>query len=353
MPVDETGAAGGTSDLAGSEAIAIEGTAPVSHEARGRGRAVVASLLSDRFALVLAWIGVIVLFSVLRPDTFASTANLKTILSSQSVLVIISLAVVVPLTVGEFDLSVAATLGLAAITASILNVNDHVGIWPSVLVGLLVGPLVGLLNAFFVVVVGVDGLIATLGIGTLVTGIAYAFSNYVIVTGIDNALVTAVSNNLFGLPYSFYYGVALAVIMWLTFRYTPIGQHLLFVGRARDVARLSGLRVQRIRIGAFVAGGTLSAVAGLVLAGTVGGADPSASTSFLLPAYAAAFLGATAISPGRFNPWGTLIAVYFLVTGITGLQLMGLSDWVQQVFYGIALVLAVTVSRLAERRRRT
>src|SRR5262249_28333055 len=103
---------------------------------------------------------------------------------------------------------------------------------------------------------------------------------------------------------------------------------------------------------AFVFSGLLSAVAGLLLAGTVGGADPTAGASFLLPAYSAAFLGATTITPGRFNPWGTLIAVYFLVTGISGLQLLGLSDWIQQVFYGATLVFAVTLSRLVELRRR-
>jgi ribose transport system permease protein len=72
----------------------------------------------------------------------------------------------------------------------------------------------------------------------------------------------------------------------------------------------------------------------------------------MLPAFAAAFLGATAISPGRFNPWGTFIAVYFLASGIVGLQLIGLSGWIEQVFYGAALILAVAASRLASRRDR-
>jgi ribose transport system permease protein len=318
-----------------------------------RWRSLGGPLLSDKYALIFAWIGVIILFGLLRPETFATSANASSILSSQGVLVVISLAVVLPLIVGEFDLSVGAVLGLAAITVSVLNVNSGVPIVIAVVAGIAIGAAVGALNGFFIVVVGVDGLITTLGIGTLATGIGYALSNYVIVTGVDHRLVSVVSTEVFGLPLSFYYGVVLAAVMWFVLRYTPVGQHLLFVGRAREVAKLSGLRVNRMRFGALVLCGVISAVAGLLLAGTVGGADPTAGASFLLPAYSAAFLGATTINPGRFNPWGTLIAVYFLVTGISGLQLLGLSDWIQQVFYGASLVFAVTLSRLAEMRRRT
>ena len=318
---------------------------------RSGARRVAGALVSDRYALILGWVGIAVLFAILRPDTFPSSANVSSILSSQGVLVIVSLAVVIPLLVGEFDLSVGAVLGLAAITTAVLNVEHGVNVWVAALAGLAVGPIIGAINAFFIVVVGVDGLITTLGVGTFATGIGFAISDYVIVSGISHPLVAFISDEVFGLPLSFYYGIVVAGVLWFVLRYTPSGQHLLFVGRAREVARLSGLRVSRIRFGALVMSGTLSALAGIVLAGTIGGADPTAGASYLLPAYSAAFLGATTINPGRFNPWGTVIAVYFLVTGISGLQLMGLSDWVQQVFYGISLVFAVTLSKLAERRK--
>jgi ribose transport system permease protein len=160
------------------------------------------------------------------------------------------------------------------------------------------------------------------------------------------------TNQVLGVPYSFYFGVIAAGVIWYVLRYTPLGQYLLFVGRSREVARLSGLNVAGIRFGSFVAAGLVAGLAGVVLAGTVGSADPTVGTTILLPAYSAAFLGATTITPGRFNPLGTLVAVYFLVTGITGLQILGLSDWVQQVFYGISLLFAVTISVLARRRSR-
>ncbi len=117
------------------------------------------------------------------------------------------------------------------------------------------------------------------------------------------------------------------------------------------MARLSGVAVERMRLGAFVASAALAAGAGVLYAGTTGGADPSSGASYLLPAFAAAFLGATAIVPGRFNPWGSFVAVYFLVTGITGLQLRGAGSFVQQLFYGGALVLALALARLFGERR--
>jgi ribose transport system permease protein len=117
------------------------------------------------------------------------------------------------------------------------------------------------------------------------------------------------------------------------------------------VGRLTGLRVDKLRIGSLMVSGFLAALAGVVLAGTLGGSDPNAGPSYLLPAFAAAFLGATAITPGRFNPWGSFVAVYFLVTGITGLQLLGAIGWVEQFFYGASLIVAVTFSKLVGRAR--
>ncbi len=130
---------------------------------------------------------------------------------------------------------------------------------------------------------------------------------------------------------------------------TALGMRMLFVGRGRDVARLSGIKAGRVRMGALVGSACLAGVAGTLYAGTTGSADPSSGTSFLLPAFAAVFLGATTVIPGRFNAWAAFIAVYFLATGITGLQLLGAESFVQQLFYGGALVIAVALSTLARR----
>src|SRR5262249_35584539 len=154
---------------------------------------------------------------------------------------------------------------------------------------------------------------------------------------------------IFGISAEFYFAVAVAALLWYVFSYTPLGRYLYFVGAGRNVARLTGLRVDAIRCLSLVATSFISAIAGVVLAGDLGSSDPNIAPAYLLPAFAGAFLGATAITPGRFNPWGSFIAVYFLATANTGLALEGLSGWITNVFYGGSLVLAVTFSHLAGR----
>ena len=309
------------------------------------------SRIVERYALLAAWGVTCVIFGILRPDTFLTTANFTTIFGSQAILVVLTLALLVPLTAGDYDLSVAATMGLSSMTLAILNVNHGWSIWTAILAALVVGLVVGLINGALVVLLDIDSLIATLGTSTFIAGIILWISNSQTISGISDTLINIVVVDRFlGIPLEFYYGIALGLVMLYVFEFMPVGRRLLFVGRGRNVARLSGIRVSRLRWGSLAASGLISAFAGVLYAGTLGSADPTSSLSFLLPAFAAAFLGATTIMPGRFNPIGSIAAVYFLVTGITGLQLLGVQTFVQQLFYGGALVLAVALSQFARRR---
>jgi ribose transport system permease protein len=308
--------------------------------------------LGQRYALAAVWGLVVALFGALRPDTFLTTGNFQAIFGSQAVLVVLTLALIIPLTAGDYDLSIASVLSLAAMVVALLNVEHG---WPvgwAILAAVLAGCLVGLVNGGLVVLLQLDPFIVTLGSATFVAGVVLWISDSRTIGGISDDLVDpVVVHDFLGVPLAFYYGLALCIAVWYVLEYTPLGRRLLFVGRGRSVARLSGVRVGRLRWGALVASAAISALAGVLYAGTTGGADPSSGANLLLPAFAAAFLGATSVTPGRFNAWGSIIAVYFLVTGITGLQLLGVESFVQQLFYGGALVLAVAVSRLVGGRR--
>jgi ribose transport system permease protein len=203
-----------------------------------------------------------------------------------------------------------------------------------------------------VVGLAIDPFIVTLGTGTFIGGVVLWISGSNTISGISNSLVQPVVLDRFlGIPLEFYFGLAVCVSLWYFLEFTPVGRRVLFVGRGRAVSRLSGIHVSRIRFGSLLASGLLSGLAGVLYVGTTGSADPTSGIDYLLPAFAAAFLGATTIMPGRFNPWGTVIAVYFLATGITGLQLLGVQSYVQQLFYGGALVVAVALSQAARRRQ--
>jgi ribose transport system permease protein len=301
-------------------------------------------------ALPLTWLAVIILFSILRPQVFPTTANAASILSSQAVLVVLTLGVLAPLTVGDLDVSAASVVGLSAMMLVILTANLHINVVLAVVVTIGACSLVGVLNGVCSALLGLDTLIVTLATGSLVAGITAWISDNNTITGLPQVLVQlVVADHFLGVSLEFFYGAALCVVVFYLLRYTPLGRRMLIVGQARDVAWLSGINVRRVRMGALVFSATFAALAGVLYAGTSGSAEPAGGAELLLPAYAAAFLGATTISPGRFNPFGSFIAVYFLVTGITGLQLLGAQNYVQQIFYGAALLIAVTVSILVKR----
>jgi ribose transport system permease protein len=307
-------------------------------------------VLAQRLTLPVAWALVIILFGALEADTFLTAANFETIFGSQAVLVVLTLGLLFPLTAGDYDLSVASVLTMSAMIVALLNVNQGWPVGLAIVAALAAGVLVGVVNGMLVTLLEAESLVVTLGSGAFVSGLVFWMSDSNTIGGVSEALSDAVIvRELLGIPLSFFYGLALCVAVWYVLEYRPIGRRLLFVGRGRNVARLSGVRVERVRFGALVASAAVGGLAGVLYAGTIGGADPSSGTSFLLPAYAAAFLGATSIVPGRFNPWGSILAVYFLVTGVTGLQLLGADSYVQQLFYGGALILAVALSQAVGR----
>lgn len=313
----------------------------------------VIEVVGYKYGLAGLWILMIVVFSVLRPASFMTRANFSVMFGSQASTIVLALALVVALAVGEFDLSVASTLGLSATLVAVLNGLDHWPIFPAVIIALLSGIVVGAINSLFVVKLGVDGIIVTLGMATFLLGVAIWVSHSEAVGGVSVGLQKVMSHPLLGVAASFYYAIVVAAVAWYVMRRTPLGRHMLFVGSNREVARLVGVSVNRIRFGAYMASGFLSALAGVIAVGLAGGFLADTSQNLLLPAFAAAFLGAAVVVPGRFNAWGTVIAILFLITGITGIELLGLAgtSWISQIFYGAALIVAVTVSRLLGRGR--
>ena len=309
--------------------------------------------VAERAALPLVWGLTVLVFSMLKPDTFPTRSNfLVNIFGTQAVQVVVALALIFPLVTGDYDISVAANLTLSAMIIAVLNVDHGWNVALAILVALAAGAFIGLVNGGLIVLLGIDSFIVTLGTSTFIAGIVLWVSDSRTIGGVSNGLVdNVIINHFLGIPLGFWYALGLAGVIWYVLEYTPLGRRLLFCGRGRSVARLSGLRVARLRWGAMVGSGVIAAGAGVLYSGTTGSADPTSGLNFLLPAFSAAFLGATTIQPGRFNPLGTVVAVYFLATGITGLQQLGVDTFIQQLFYGGALVLAVAASQLIRRRQ--
>lgn len=310
--------------------------------------------LAERYGLVIAWIGLIAVIAMIRPEQMLRWNSHSSMFGSNAMIVVLTLGLMIPLTTGDYDLSVASVMGLSSMLVAVLTVRMGWSLPGAVVFAILAGAAIGAVNAFFILWFGIHSLIVTLGTGYFLNGVILWISNSNTITGVPIELGRAVimtRDPFLGVPLSFWYAVLLTLVIWYLFEHTALGRRLLFTGRGREVARLSGVNVNRMRAGALIASGSIAALAGVLYTGMRLGADPTSALGFLLPAFAAAFLGSTTIYPGRFNAIGAFVAVYFLSTGIMGLTFLGADSFVQNLFYGGGLVVAVSISQLIRGRR--
>lgn len=306
----------------------------------------------SKYALIFALIAIILIFSFLRPETYPTIGNFGSIMQGSSSIVLVSFALLIPLITGHFDLSVATMAGFGGVFATGLLSFGIISSWPlAVLLVAVVGAVVGLVNGMLVALLKLHSLVVTLGTQTLLFGAILWFSRgQVIYQDIPAGFLALGQSRPFGIPIPLFFSVAVAVILWFILYYRPIGRKLYAIGGSEEAARLTGISVEKSVIGAFVAGGILAGMAGVVQVAQVGSASPTSGAEFLLPAIAAAFLGETSIRRGFYNVWGTFFAVYVLAAGTSGLYMLGADNWVQPAFNGSVLILAVILAKISAER---
>lgn len=314
-----------------------------------------AGSLVGTYGLPALTVLIFILFAVLLPETFPTGANLRAILTNQAIPAILALGATIPIVTGRFDLSIGYGIGLAHVVAMWLIVTHSLA-WPLVaLIVLLGGVVVGLLNGALVEFAQIDSFIATLGTGSVL----YALTGWITgggrivpgAGGLPAAFTDLTNSTLIGLPITFFYVLILVVLLWLCLEHLPLGRFLYVVGANPRAAELVGIKRSRIVIYAFVGSGVVTAIAGVLLAAQQQIGDPSAGSSYLLPAFVGALLGSTTIKPGRANAAGTLVAVTVLAIGLSGLQQKGAAFWVTPLFNGLTLLAAVGLAGFASRRR--
>jgi ribose transport system permease protein len=290
-------------------------------------------------------------FSLALPSTFPTSTNLSGILTTEDISIILALGGMIPLICGEFDLSIGYVLGFSSMEVAVLTLNEHWNVWLAVIVTMLTAAAIGLVNALLVRVANLSSFIATLATGTLLSGMTLLISHQTIVTGTFPRSFVKLGNGGPGnVPPAVYIALLIAVILYYLLEHTPGGRRLEAIGQGRDAARLAGVKVGRLVIISLVSSGFIAGIAGILNTATQGSADPSVGPDFLLPALAAAFLGATTIRPGRFNVIGTVLAVLLLAVGVNGLSQMGAPQWVSPVFNGGVLIVAVGAAQIRARR---
>jgi ribose transport system permease protein len=295
----------------------------------------------DRFSAIYLWIAFLIIFGILSPHIFLTSSTLHLVASEQAVSGIMAIAILIPITCGQFDLSIGANANLTGIVAVVVQINWHWSAGLAVLLGIAVGALIGIVNGFLVVKIKINSFIATLAMGSILSAFVVIVTN----SNQPPPVTSTAWNDLSQISVGGYqivvvYLLVLGLLTWWLLDYTPLGRYFYAIGGNAESARLAGVRVGRWTWTSLIISGAIAGFAGILYT-SLSGPSLTFGSTLLLPAFAAAFLGSTQLQPGKFNIWGTLIAIYVLATGVEGLQLVSGQQWLGDMFNGVALIVAV------------
>lgn len=292
----------------------------------------------------------VAVFSAMAPAAFPSVGNLLNVLNQASLGMIIAGGLTVTVIVGELDLSVGFLASFAGVLVVGLIVDSHLPVPFAIAATIGVGLLHGLINGLIVTKIGVNSVIATLGTGTVVVGLNFAYSSGApIAFGVPESFLDIALGRVAGIPHNVLIMAAVIAALWVVVERTSFGQSVQAVGGNRIAARLSGIDVDRTKIIAFMVAGACAALTGILLASALGSGTTSAADSYLLTAFAAVFLGSATLRDGEFHILGTLFGALIIAIGFNGLAIFGAPTFYQYVFQGMILILAVGLSSLSRR----
>jgi len=313
--------------------------------------------LADRLGLgrlsgVYVWAAFIVIYAVWIPHTFLTVATAQSVAGDQAITGIVALGLVFALAAGAFDLSFATLLTMSSVLCGSMMTVWHVPSGLAILATLAAGIAVGVINGLLVTRIGISSIVATLGMSSLIQAVIDRVTNGgQFITGFPKSFTDLASPEPFGIPVLAIYLVVLAFGAWYLLEHSPFGRRLQATGAGPDAARLAGVSTDRMVFAGLVASSTAATIGGILVTSQIGSVSPTIGSGYLLPVFAAVFLGTTQIKVGRFNVWGTMVAIYLLATGVKGLQLGGGEGWITDAFNGVALLLAVSLAVLGQRRK--
>jgi ribose transport system permease protein len=306
--------------------------------------------ISGRYGAIFVLVAMIVVFAIIEPHSFATKSNLINVLNQSALTAIIAMGLTFPLVAGEFDLSIGYQASFAGVMVVGLMQRSGLSIPFAIVVVVAIAVTIGLANGLIVTQIGVNALITTLGVGTVVVGLNYAYTNGLPATLTNpQSFINLTFKKLFGIPYPVYVMVVVAVILWLLLNRTAVGQSMQAVGGNAEAARLSGIRINRIRVGTFILASVCAAITGILLASQTGSGAVDAGDTYLLSAFAATFFGSAVLREGQFHIIGTLIGVLTVSVGFNAMAILGLETYYQYLFQGTLLILGVGVGTMARR----
>ena len=337
-------------DLTGSgqgEATTKAAPGTTAEESSGGGRNFSLAMIAGKYGLLIFFGAVLIAFSLLRPNTFPTGENAEAILTLAAPSLIMAVGLTVVLVMQDFDLSFGAMIGLAGGAVTTFIVTNHMGWALAIVLVLLMGAAAGLANGFMVSYLGGNSFIITLAMGTVLTGVEFALTHQAtIYSGFPATFLKIGQGTFLGLNNQIWIAFVAAVLMWALLDRTELGRYMYAIGGNQEAARLSGIRVKAFRVIGFIIVGVAAAAVGILLIALSSSYSPNGGATYLLPAFAAVFLGAAVFRPGEFNVPGTVVGVLFLGVIQTGLVMLNFETYVINLVQGGILIAAVLVSRL-------
>jgi ribose transport system permease protein len=309
-----------------------------------------------RYGTLASLAALLIVFSFARSDVFPTVDNLLNIMNQVSILGTMAFGLTVCLVMGLFDLSIAAMATLGGYVATFLLVQypDAIGVPAAVLISLAIAGVIGVCNGLIVSYLGISAFIATLATGSIITGAMLGISNSkTIITGIPDEFLIIGQGALFGVSNPIVIMLAIGVILWLLLEHTQLGRHLYAIGGSAEASRLSGIAVKRYAPIALAICAVCAALGGLMAASVLGAGRPQGvGDTYLLNAFAAVFIGASSLRPGKFHIIGTFIGVMLIGVINNGLSVMGVPTYWQYIVQGVLLIIALFSAGLLTMRRR-
>lgn len=318
----------------------------------GVGRRAQLAPFVAKYGVILAMAATFAAFCAARPDAFFTIFTMKSIIRDAAPLLVVALGATVVLVMNEFDLSIGGLIGFAGTIAVLLasDAKAGVGVVLSVAIALLFGAGLGLVSGTLVAYAGASSFIITIALGTVYQGAdLQVLSQRTIFEEIPSSYLSVAGGTATGVSNQVFVALGALLLLYVFLEHTEAGRWMYAIGGNREAARLSGIRVRQLLTLGFVMVGIFAALGGVLVSSQAGAANPNSGLGFLLPAYAAAFLGSTMWRPGVFTVVGTLLGTLFLQIIGTGLTILNLTGPIVLMIQGGILALAVLLSRLGRR----
>lgn len=302
--------------------------------------------LLAKYATLLTCVIVCIFFTFSTDNfRFIATDNVLNVLRQISILAIASLGMTVAMAVGEIDMSVGTVIGLTCTMAMGLITIQGLDAGITIVLVLLVGLGIGVINATVTIFCKIPSIIVTLGMQSIITGILYMYSGGKATYGVNPPIYSFIGQTrLAGIPMLVIIMIIFTVVTYFILNKTIIGRYLYATGGNELTARLSGINTRKYKFAGMMISAVMASIAGILLAAKLGSGQPSAGDSYTLEALSAVFIGMTTIKLGQANVLGTIIGVVLMGVLSNGLNLMGLSYFIQDMAKGFVMIAAVAIS---------